>query len=48
MHTTPKRRRLNPEERINEILDAATKLVVSDGTKITMEKIAHQAGASKA
>jgi len=44
-----RRRRLSPDERIREILDAADDLVLQDGiSTLTMDKIARQAGASKA
>lgn len=44
-----KRRRLSPDERQQEILDAACQLVLADGiSNLTMEKIANEAGASKA
>ncbi len=45
---TKKRRRLTPDQRIDEILDAAGRLILSDGmTHLSMEKIALEAGASK-
>lgn len=44
-----KRRRLTPDERRKEILDAAYDLVLSEGiSTLTMEKIANQANSSKA
>ncbi len=44
-----KRRRLSPNERQQEILDATCQLVLADGiSNLTMEKIATEAGASKA
>lgn len=48
METGSKRRRLKPDERINEILNAAAQLVVSDGiAQLNMERIASRAGVSK-
>lgn len=45
---TTKRRRLTPDERINEILDAAAELVVETGiAQLNMERIAQKAGVSK-
>ncbi|MCB1694430.1 MAG: TetR/AcrR family transcriptional regulator [Pseudomonadales bacterium] len=42
------RRRLRPDERIQEILDAAAELVVETGiAQLNMEKIARRAGVSK-
>ena len=47
--STTKRRRLCPEERRREILDAACRLVLKDGiSTLTMDKIACEAVASKA
>jgi AcrR family transcriptional regulator len=44
-----KRRRLTPDERRKEILDAAYRLVLRGGiSTLTMEKVAKEAGASKA
>lgn len=44
-----KRRRLAPEQRVTEILDAAVRLVLTEGvTRLTMDRIASEAGASKA
>ena len=44
-----KRRRLSPNQRQQEILDATYQLVLADGiSNLTMEKIAREAGASKA
>ena len=44
-----KRRRLSPNQRQREILDATYQLVLADGiSNLTMEKIAREAGASKA
>ncbi|MBT3426394.1 MAG: TetR/AcrR family transcriptional regulator [Gammaproteobacteria bacterium] len=44
-----RRRRLSPDQRIKEILDAAYALVLQDGmSTLTMDKIARQADASKA
>jgi TetR/AcrR family transcriptional regulator, fatty acid biosynthesis regulator len=46
--TSKRRRRLSPDQRIREILDAAYHLVLQDGmSTLTMDKIARQAGASK-
>lgn len=43
-----KRRRLTPEQRVDEILDAAAALVVEDGiADLNMAKIASRAGVSK-
>ena len=44
-----KRRRLSPNQRQQEILDATYQLVLAAGiSNLTMEKIAREAGASKA
>jgi len=44
-----KRLRLSPDEREQEILDVVCQLVLADGmSNLTMEKIANEAGASKA
>ena len=43
------RRRLSPNERKKGVLDAAYQLVLANGiTTLTMDKVARQAGASKA
>ena len=48
-HQPIKRRRLLPDERKKEILDAAYQLVLANGTAtLTMYKVAEAAGASKA
>ncbi len=47
--TQSSRRRLKPEQRREEILDAAVRLVLKSGLqRVTMEQIAKSAGASKA
>ena len=44
----PGRRRLTPEARKAELLDAAIRLILKDGiSRLTMQKIANEAGASK-
>ncbi len=49
MSVSPKRRRLSPNERKREILDAAYRLVLLEGVStLTMEKIACEAESSKA
>jgi AcrR family transcriptional regulator len=48
-HQPIKRRRLRPDERKKEILDAAYQLVLANGiATLTMYKVAKEAGASKA
>ena len=48
-HQPIKRRRLLPDERKKEILDAAYQLVLANGiATLTMHKVAEEAGASKA